>query len=78
MNKELWALEYSEKQQQFHVNRADIVMITNLKRLFQGPHDNDWVMLGLFDTIEQAHEFRVHVTEVLRRVKESPHPLTRI
>jgi hypothetical protein len=59
---DLWVVEYSERQGQFHIQTIGESCEGNLERYLDGSGPGDWVPLGLFESPEQANQFVDKVT----------------
>lgn len=65
---EVWTVEWSEKQQCFHVDYLENTIQKGVEQFLQGSSYGDWILIGVFDKHEQAHE----VVEHLRSVRKIP------
>lgn len=55
-HKEMWTVEFSESQQAFHVDTLDRILEKNLTRFYHPRGHNDWVMLMITNSHENAHK----------------------
>lgn len=56
MKKELYSVEWSESQKCFHVDCLSDIVNKNLQ-LFFSLIESDWVLIGVFNTHNEAHDF---------------------
>lgn len=56
MKNKTYTVEWSEKQQCFHVDTLDAIMQKNTE-MFINKINNEFSLLGLFNSHEAAHEF---------------------
>lgn len=56
INLELWTVEFSEKQQCFHVSQLRRILTKNLEIFLYPNNANDWSLLAVVDTYEEAHQ----------------------
>ena len=60
MNNKTWTVEWSENQQCFHVDTLQGIMQKNTE-MFLNKINNEFALIGLFDSHAKAHEFIVYL-----------------
>lgn len=60
--KNLWTVQWSEKQQCFHVDQLDRLLTDNLRKFIQVNQYNDWALIAIMTSHSEAHE----VVRILR------------
>ena len=61
-SKEIWTIEYCKRQDQFHIDRLDIIIKRNFKDLLDGKR-LEWIIVALAPSAAKAG----HLTEKLRK-----------
>lgn len=56
VKKELWSVEWSEKQQCFHVDFLINVIQKNAEEYFE-EGETEWMLIGVFHDAQKAHKF---------------------
>ena len=52
----MYTLEYSKKQKCFHEDELERTLKLNWRNFIKD-EDNDWTIIGVFETMEEADEF---------------------
>ena len=60
-----YVVEWSPKQQCFHLQKLEDMIEDNLK-VFRGRFKTDYLCIGLFETYESASDFIRRLTEIAR------------
>lgn len=56
MNNELWSVEWSDSQECFHIDWLKKIIGKNLE-CFLEQRKSDWVLLSVFNSHKEAHDF---------------------
>lgn len=52
----LWTVQWSEKQQCFHVDQLDRLLTDNLRKFIEVNQYNDWALIAIMPSRSEAHK----------------------
>lgn len=62
-----YTVEHSVKQQCFHISDLDTILKTNIRNTIQNEVINDYKIIAITDTYEEAENFIEKIKEKMRR-----------